>query len=329
MGTKRVIDAIKSADLIVRKLLAIKPGEEVVLVGDPETDMDMVHALAGVIQSVGAEYTIAIMPTRPKEKSLNMTRFIEKGLEAADVIIGMTAASGAACYGDVIGTLREKTGLRQYSMVLRNLDIWTKGGATADYDKLMETGIRLRDAWLEGKEIYLSSPKGTDLKARLGQTPPFIEAGFATGPGDESAFSDGEVSQGPIEGTAEGVVIIDGPIAHIGQPATPLRLEFKRGRLIKISGDERASRQLQDIVDRVKDADNFAEVGIGINPNCLQNGEFEEEKKRLGNVHIAIGRNTGGYGGTVAAQIHMDMVLYDATVRTDRCTLLSEGKLVV
>ena len=193
----------------------------------------------------------------------------------------------------------------------------------------METGIRLRDAWLEGKEIYLSSPKGTDLKAGLGRTPPFIEAGFATGPGDESAFSDGEVSQGPIEGTAEGVVIIDGPIAHIGQPATPLRLEFKRGRLIKISGDERASKQLQDIVDKVKDADNFAEVGIGINPNCLQNGEFEEEKKRLGNVHIAIGRNTGGYGGTIAAQIHMDMVLYDATVKTDRGTLLSEGKLVV
>ena len=329
MGTNRVIDAIKSADLIVRKLLAIKPGEEIVLVGDPETDMEMLHALAGVIQSVGAEYTIAIMPTRPPEQSLEMTKFINKGLEAADVIIGMTAASGAACYSSVIGKLRKKTGLRQYSMVLRDLDIWTKGGATADYEDLLKVGERLREVWARGKEIYLSSPKGTDLKAKLGQAPPFIEAGWATGPGDESAFSDGEVSLGPNEGTAEGVVVIDGPIAHIGQPATPLRLEFKKGKLVNISGDEMAARQLREIVARVKDADNFAEVGIGINPNCLQKGEFEEEKKRLGNVHIAIGRNTGGYGGTVAAQIHMDMVFRDGTVKTDKDTLLKDGNLAI
>jgi len=329
MRTNRVIDAIKSADLIVRKLLAIKPGEEIVLVGDPETDMEMLHALAGVIQSVGAEYTIAIMPTRPPEQSLEMTKFINKGLEAADVIIGMTAASGAACYSSVIGKLRKKTGLRQYSMVLRNLDIWTKGGATADYEDLLKVGERLREVWARGKVIYLSSPKGTDLKAKLGQAPPFIEAGWATGPGDESAFSDGEVSLGPNEGTAEGVVVIDGPIAHIGQPATPLRLEFKKGKLVNISGDEMAARQLREIVARVKDADNFAEVGIGINPNCLQKGEFEEEKKRLGNVHIAIGRNTGGYGGTVAAQIHMDMVFRDGTVKTDKDTLLKDGNLAI
>jgi leucyl aminopeptidase (aminopeptidase T) len=328
MRTNRVIDAIKSAELIVHKLLAIKPGEEVVIIGDPETDIEMMQALAGVVQSVGAEYTLAIMPTRSKENSLSMTKFIDKGLEAADVVIGITAASGAACYAEVMRKLRKETGLRKFSMVLRNLDIWTRGGATADYDELLKVGIRLRDVWARGEEIYLSSPKGTDLKAKLGQAPPFIEAGFATGPGDGAAFSDGEVSLGPNEGTAEGVVVIDGPIAHIGQPAAPLRLEFQKGRLVKISGDEKAAKQLQDIISAVKDAENFAEVGIGINPNCRQNGEFEEEKKRLGNVHIAIGKNTGRYGGSVAANIHLDMVFYNGTVKTDKDTLLQDGKLV-
>lgn len=329
MGTNRMIDAIKSAELIVNKLLAIKPGEEVVIVGDPETDMKMMQALAGAIQGAGAEYTVAIMPTRSTENSLSMTKFIDKGVEAADVFIGMTAACGAACYSEVLRRLGKETGLRKCSMVLRNLDIWTKGGATADYDELMMVGIRLRDVWAKGKEIYLSSPKGTDLKAKLGQGLPFIEAGFATEPGSSSAFSDGEVSLGPNQGTAEGVVVIDGPIAHIGQPATPLRLEFQNGRLIHISGDEKAAAQLQDMVNAVKDADTFAEVGIGINPNCLQTGEFEEEKKRLGNVHIAIGKNTGAYGGTIAADIHLDMVFYDGTVKTDTDTLLLDGKLLV
>jgi leucyl aminopeptidase (aminopeptidase T) len=329
LGTNRVIDAIKSADLIVRKLLAIQPGEEIVLVGDPETDMEMLHALAGVIQSVGAEYTIAIMPTRPVEASLQMTKFIDKGLEAADVIIGMTAASGAACYSHIIGKLRKKTGLRQYSMVLRDLDIWTKGGATADYGELRKVGEKLREVWARGSEIYLSSPKGTDLKAKLGQAPPFIEAGFATGLGDEAAFSDGEVSLGPNEGTAEGVVVVDGPVAHLELPATPIRLEIEKGRVVKIEGDVRGAQELRDIVENVKDADNFAEVGIGLNPNCRRNGKFEEEKKRLGNVHIALGRNTGGYGGNIACMVHLDMVIYEATVKTDKDVLLQDGRLCV
>jgi len=328
MSHNRVIDAIKSADLIVRKLLAIRPGEEVVMVADPETDVEMLQGLAGVIQSIGAEYTIAIMPTRPAERSLSMTKFIEKGLEAADVVIGITKGSGAACYSPTIRRLRQERGLRQLSMVLRDLDIFTKGGATADYERIMESGAILRNAWMTGNTIEVSTPKGTNLKAKIGNAPPFIEAGFATEPGEEAAFSDGEVSQGPLEGTAEGVVIVDGPIAYIGQPGTPLKLYFERGRLVKIDGDEAGAVQLRDIINRVKDSDNFAEIGIGLNPNCLRNGKFEEEKKRLGNVHMALGRNTGAYGGTVAAMIHLDMVIYDATVRTDKVTLLSDGKLV-
>jgi leucyl aminopeptidase (aminopeptidase T) len=329
MGTNKIIDAVKSADLIVRELLAIQPGEEVVLIADPETDIEMVQALSGVSQAVGAECTIAIMPSRPVKESLKMTKFIDKGLEAADVVIGMTKASGAACWSPLISTLKKETGLRFLSMVLRDLDIWTKGGATADYYEILKTGKRLQSLWGKGQEIYLTTEKGTNLKARIGGAPPFIEAGFATKPGQTAAFSDGEVSQGPVQGTAAGIVIVDGPIAHIDLPASPIRLEIEKGRVVKIEGDERGARELRDIVENVKDADNFAEIGIGLNPSCLQNGKFEEEKKRLGNVHIAVGRNTGGYGGTISSLVHLDMVIYDATVKTDRDILLQDGKLCV
>jgi leucyl aminopeptidase (aminopeptidase T) len=328
MISNRVIDAIKSAELIVRTLLEVKPGEEVVMIADPETDMEMLQAIAGVTQAVGAEYTIAIMPTRSID-GLKMTKFIEKGLEAADVVLGMTKASGAGSYSALVSRLRKEKRIRQLSMVLRDLDIWTKGGAQADYCEVLKTAKRLLDVWIKGKEIHLTSKKGTNLKAKIGGTPPFIEAGFATSPGETAAFSDGEVSQGPVEGTAEGVVIVDGPIAHIGEHAMPIRLDVKSGRVVKIQGDERASKQLLDIVSKVKDSDNFAEIGIGVNPSCLQNGQFEEEKKRLGNVHIALGRNTGAYGGTIASMIHLDMVIYEATVKTDLGVLLSDGKLCV
>jgi leucyl aminopeptidase (aminopeptidase T) len=325
----RVIDAIKSADMIVRELLAIQPGEEVVLVADPETDMEMVQAISGIAQAVGAECSIVIMPSRPVEESLQMTRFIDKGLEAADVMIGMTRASGAACYSPTVSRLRREKKIRFLSMVLRDLDIWTKGGATADYREILENGQRLQSAWSEGTDIHLTSEKGTDLTAKITGAPPFVEAGFANQPGLTAAFSDGEVSQGPVEGSAEGLVVVDGPIAHVGLPATPIRLEIKAGKIVRIEGDEKASRQLREIVENVEGADNFAEIGIGLNPKCRPNGDFEEEKKRLGNVHIAIGRNTGGYGGTIACMVHLDMVIYDATVKTDKDVLLQDGVLQI
>lgn len=329
MDTNRIIDAIKSADYVVRELLSIQRGEEVLLISDPETDMEMVHALAGVIRAVGAEYTIAIMPTRPLHESLNSTKFIEKGLEAVDVVIGMTKASGAACYNPLYAELRKQKKLRMLSMVLRDLDNWTKGGATADYHKILKNAKKVKAVWEKGRELFITTKKGTNLRAKIGSSPPFIEAGFATEPGEHAAFSDGEVSQGPIEGTAEGVVIVDGPVAHIGLPVTPMRLEVKKGRVIKIEGDEHGARQLNDIIQKIKGADNFAEIGIGLNPNSLQNGNFEEEKKRLGTAHVAIGRNTGAFGGTIAAMIHLDMIIYDATVKTDKDTLLLDGKLVL
>ena len=329
MANNKIIDAVTSADMIVRELLAVQPGEEVVLVGDPDTDIEMMQAMAGVVQSLGAEYNLVIMPTRPPETSLTMTRFIEKGLEDADVFIGMTAASGAACYSPVVQRMRKERGLRQLSMVLRDLDIWTKGGATADYAAMLKDATRLKKAWEGARSIHLTSPAGTDLKAELGDSAPFIECGYAKGPGSEGAFSDGEVSLGPNQGTAEGVVVIDGPSAYIGQPATPLKLTFKAGRLVDISGDMRASRSLKDILDRVEGADNFAEIGIGLNKASRKEGKFEEEKKAYGSIHIALGRNTGAYGGTVAAQIHIDMVFYNGTVETDLGFLLKDGELAV
>lgn len=329
MNPNRIIDAIKRADYIVKTLLAVREGEEVLLIADSETDIEMVQALAGVIETVGAEYTIALIPTKPLEASLRMPKFVEKGLEVVNVVIGMTKASGAACYSPLYRVLRRKTGLRMLSMVMRDMDNWTKGGATADYAAIFEKAKKLKAVWERGREIVVTSKKGTSLKAKIGPNPPFIEAGFATGFGEHAAFSDGEVSQGPIEGTAEGTVVIDGPSAYLGQLMSPVKLTIAKGKVIKVEGDERGVKRLTDILKHVKDADNFAEVGIGLNPNCLQNGNFEEEKKRLGNVHIAIGRNTGAYGGTVASMIHMDMVIYDATVQTDQDTLLFDGKLQI
>lgn len=322
----RSIDVIRSAELIIHRLLAVNAGEQVALVCDPHSAMEMVYALAGVVESVGAEYTILMQPTRPTGRKNDLTPVIERGLEAADCLIGLTGSCGAPTYATAVKRLYNEKRLRTISMVMRTLDNFTEGAARADYDALYADGQRLAAVWREAAFIHLTTPAGTDLRAPIAGEEVIIECGFATEPGLEAAFSDGEVSQMPREGTAEGVVVVDGPIAHVGQPDSPITLQVEGGRITAVSGDCRQADELRHIITTIPNADNIAEIGIGLNPDSRRNGDFEEEKKARGNVHVAIGDNVF-YGGDVRCNVHMDMVLYQPTVRLNDRVVVEMGQV--
>jgi leucyl aminopeptidase (aminopeptidase T) len=322
----RIIDASRSANLIIRRLLAVKPGEQVAIVCDPHTEMSMAYALAGVVESVGAEYTLLMMPTRRTERKNDLTPVIEQGLGAADCLIGLTGASGAPTYSSVVKALFDQKKLRSISMVMRTLDNFTSGGALADYEQLYDEGQQLAAVWEKASHIHVTSPGGTELRAPVAGEKVIVECGFATEPGLEAAFSDGEVSQMPRVNTAEGVIVVDGPIAHIGQPASPITLRVQGGRVVSVQGESRQALELRRIVETVSEAANIAEIGIGLNPMSRRNGDFEEEKKARGNVHIALGDNVF-YGGYVHSPVHMDMVIYNPTVRLDERNVVDAGRI--
>lgn len=320
----RDIDVMRSADLIVRRLLAVKPGEQVAIVCDPQSEMLMAHALAGITESVGGEYTIMMQPTRTTDRKNELSPPIVHALEGADCLIGLTGSGGAPTYSGAVRRLFDEKRLRAISMVMRTLENFTEGGARADYDALYEDGKRLAAVWGDAERIHVTTPAGTDLRAPISGERVFIECGFATEPGDEAAFSDGEVSQMPRVDCAEGVVVVDGPIAHIGVPDEPITLRVSGGRVTSVEGTSRQAAELRHIIDTIPRADNIAEIGIGLNPACRRNGDFEEEKKARGLVHVAIGDNVF-YGGDVQCAVHMDMVQYAPTVRLDDRVVVEAG----
>jgi leucyl aminopeptidase (aminopeptidase T) len=322
------IDVMRSADLIIRRLLAVKPGEQVALVCDPHSEMSMVYALAGVVESVGGEYTILMQPTRDTARKNELTPVIERGLETADCLIGLTGSGGAPTYARAVKRLFDEKRLRAISMVMRTIENFTQGGARADYDALHADGQKLAAIWQQAKQIHLTTPAGTDLHAPVAGEAVIIECGFATEPGQEAAFSDGEVSQMPRVNTPTGIIMVDGPIAHIGLPDSPIRLEVERGRVTAVTGHCPQAKELRHIITTIENADNIAEIGIGLNPACRRNSNFEEEKKARGNVHVAIGDNIF-YGGDVHSPVHIDMVLYEPTVRFDNRVIVDEGQVMI
>lgn len=323
-----IIEASVQARRIVEQLLAVKKGEEVLIVCDTSTDMRMAHALAAAVQAVGAEYTICMIPSRnPGDRSTNVNRIIEAAYQGADVSIGLTRSSGSSIYNQAIWDRLKAKKIRHCSMVMRDMHNWIMGGALADYEALYAEGERLAEIWRQGKTIEVTSPLGTDLKATIAGEVVYIECGKAHLPGMQMAFSDGEVSQMPNEGSAQGRLVIDGPICYLGSHSEPVTLEVVNGRVTECKGEGPVARRLKQILAEVENAANIAEIGIGLNPMCLRNGDFEEEKKARGNVHVALGANVS-YGGTIYSPIHMDMVIYDATVKIDGKLIVDNGKIV-
>lgn len=328
MKDNRIIECIERADYLIGTCMAVKPGEEVLIAIDPQTDMRMANAIAAAALRRGAEYNISMMPVRGKDKATIFPKTLELAMEACDVFIGMTTASGAAIYNNRLKELINEKRLRECSIVLRNIDNFTRGGALADYEKVYADGLKLQSVWKGKKKAHITTPAGTDLYMDMNQMEPIIECGIARNPGDAMAWSDGEVSLGPVIGTTHGKLVIDGPICYYGCPTTPIELRIEGGRIVEVvGGDPKICTEIRRQIAEVKDSDNIAEIGIGLNRNCLFNGDFEEEKKAYGTCHIAMG-NGFYYGQPARSTVHIDMVQYNPTIEMDGEIIVKDGKVL-
>ena len=90
---------MERAQYLLGNLMAVKPGEEVLIVVDLKTDEND-QAMAAAALNCGAEYGVYMMPIRGKDKATIFPKSLELGMDACDVFVGMTTASGAAIYNN-------------------------------------------------------------------------------------------------------------------------------------------------------------------------------------------------------------------------------------
>jgi leucyl aminopeptidase (aminopeptidase T) len=167
-------------------------------------------------------------------------------------------------------------------------------------------------------ELRVTGSAGTDLRVRVGDRR-WITDARPLGPGGVANFPSGEVFVSPLEDSAEGVVVADltVPFTVEGLVDAPVTLRFERGRAVSIEGG-RAAQMLRELVaDAGRGADVLAELGIGFNPTIAPRGHVMLDEKAAGTAHVAIGRNTGVYGGTNEASIHVDCVFGGPQVEAD------------
>jgi aminopeptidase len=172
---------------------------------------------------------------------------------------------------------------------------------------------------LEGSEtIRVRGRAGTDLTLGVAGRPWKSDA-LPLAAGDGANYPSGEVFVAPHRDGADGVLVADLTVPYTveGLVDAPVTLRFETGRVTSIEGG-RAAELLRSIVDAAgAGGDVIAELGIGFNPTVSPRGHVMLDEKAARTAHVAIGRNTGPYGGDNEATIHIDCVFSEPEVEAD------------
>lgn len=156
------------------------------------------------------------------------------------------------------------------------------------------------------------------------------DTGILRTPGAFGNLPAGEVYLAPVEGTAQGRLVLEwAPTRELTSPVT---LDVRDGYVTAVSGKEAYVSELRKKLKARKENSNIAELGIGTNGRAKRPDNILESEKILGTIHIAFGDNSS-FGGNVKTPFHQDYVFFQPTVtliRKDNSKeiLMKKGRLV-
>lgn len=202
-------------------------------------------------------------------------------------------------------------------------------GMNADYKSISKRTVKLKTILETGKIIRVTAPAGTDITFSIEGRKAYASKGLFHDKGESGNLPTGEAFLAPVEGSSNGVFVVDGSMAGLGLIKNAnIKIEVEAGYATKISGGTLA-KKLRVMLDKVgKDARNIAEFGIGTNDSAKLSGVLLEDEKVMGTIHIALGNNVS-MGGSVNVPIHLDGVVKKPTVWMDGKMLMKDGKLLI
>lgn len=197
---------------------------------------------------------------------------------------------------------------------------------SADYHAVARRSERLAEVLSRGKVARVTTPAGTDITMSIEGRQAIADTGLLTERGAFGNLPAGEAFLAPVEGTAEGVIMVDGSIGDSGALAEPITLTVRKGYVTEVRGPK--AEQLKRLLDpHGREAYSIAELGIGTNDRARIVGNVLEDEKVLGTVHIAVGNNAF-MGGTVNVPSHHDAVLRSPDLLVDGAAVMRSGVLL-
>jgi aminopeptidase len=204
-------------------------------------------------------------------------------------------------------------------------------GVNIDYTSLQATGEKARTA-LTGKEIEITHPNGTNLKASIESKPAYISDGIISADdvakGNLEVFLPaGEAAVITAANSGTGKFVIEKDFFN-GKEMHNIVLNFENGKLTSMTGEGDGFAAMKADYDaRGEGKDLLSYVDIGINPSYAL-----APTSKLGNwvsagmVSVGTGNNTWA-GGTNEASGAVGGHLAGCTVKIDGKTVVENGVL--
>jgi leucyl aminopeptidase (aminopeptidase T) len=314
-------DLDRAVEAVVRTCLAVEPDDEVLVVCNPVTE-ELGALMRIVAQGEGADATLAMISERDSHAA-EPPRAVAAAMLAADVVIAPTIQSLSHTAARKAAS---EAGVRVASMpgVTEEMLARVMG---ADMDELRRRGQAICAALDGGAEARVTCANGSDLRLGLETRTSIVDAGDLSARGAFGNLPCGEGFIAPLEGTAEGTLVVDGSIAGVGQVEESVPLTVRGGHLTDAVGAE-GEALLELLTVHGPEGTNVAELGIGTNEEAILTGNILEDEKILGTAHVAFGASAA-IGGTVQVPVHLDCVVLEPTVEIDGEPLVRDGELLV
>jgi len=314
----------KACDILLNTCAKCRKDEKILIVTDPRS-LPVASALWEDADGFPNK-SLVMMPTQTTHGQ-EPTALVRAAMMEADVIfrvttfsISNTEARRAAC----------ANGARDVNCADYDLRMLSEGGLITDFEALVPLVNRTAER-LRGAEIEITTACGSHFTARIDGRTPIAANALSWSPGDVCFPPDVECAIGAINGTGEGVVYIDGSVPHplLGPIREPIRVEFRKSRIVDISGG-REAEALKEILASAGDPEHayyMGEIGLGMNPACTLNGRMLEDEGCAGTIHFGIGDDRSFGGSNVCAQ-HIDLIFKAPTIRVDGNLIMREGTVV-
>jgi leucyl aminopeptidase (aminopeptidase T) len=303
---------------VIRDCLAVKAGEDVLVIADAAT-RPIGEALRDGATAAGGDAVLAIMDERATDGT-EPPRPLAAALSACDVFIAPTTrslshtqarrrASDAGVRG---ATMPGVTG----EMLARTMAV--------DFAVMAARSKAVAELLDAASSAHVSCPHGSDFRFQLTGRAGLADDGDLTAAGAFGNLPAGEGFIAPLSGSG---TIAAASLAPLGLSDEPATVTVHDGRIVAAEGGL-GPEYLKLLRAHGELGTNLAELGVGTNECARLTGNVLEDEKILGTVHVAFGASAG-IGGTVSVPIHLDVVVLDASLEIDGRQVLVEGRFVL
>lgn len=360
----------KIADKIVNQSARVRPGELVWLQGG-ERDLPLLEDLAVAVRKVGAHPIIEYGSNRLMRRfvtevpaSLDTVTPQLRTLKITDVLISTdyvdprsaagfdplrlnTLQKARAPFREALlnwkgravslgnGLYPTPGAANQAGIPVDRMAALYRAGLDVDYAALERTAEALREALAHGKEIRLSAPNGTDLRARIaGQTVytsdgVLSDADQSAGVAQATAYLPaGEVYVVASPGSAEGTLVGDRSW-YVSDRIDGLRAVVTGGKVTGLAATRGAAALLTNYEAAGAGKSQVGVIDIGLNPAVeAPAGSHLQPWSQAGIVTVTIGNNQWAGGDNVGG-FSFPFHIEKATLTVDGTPLVRNGRLVL